>query len=46
MERYSYVLASGVLKLSLKGDEFRQKTEEEEFELRQGRRTWKRGVYA
>ena len=40
------VLVSGILELSLKGDEFRQRTKEEEFKLQQGRRTWKRGMYA
>ena len=39
VESYTNVLVSGILELSLKGDEFGQKTEEEEFKPQQGRRT-------
>lgn len=39
VESYTNVLVSGILELSLKGDELGQKTEEEEFKLQQGRRT-------
>lgn len=44
MENYTNVLVSGISEVSLRGDKLRQ-TEEEEFKLQQGRRTWKRGVY-